>query len=214
MKSLHRRTSQAFTLIELLVVIAIIAILAALVLPSISGAFDKAKLTTALSNGRQIHQLTYRMVLDTAASPNPDLGWPGDLFKSTTRPVATIGQFVDRLVEYKYLDKGQLGKLFAGPGITTYSGTGPFQGSNCVFNIFKVEENNLDTTLFLATKNFTFGSDLDKTMPYGESGAVIVRKGGDAQSLSGGAAKNKNIGVMPGGDVTNPGEQQGNTLSD
>src|SRR5690349_3326588 len=51
---MQRRMRPGFTLIELLVVIAIIAILAAILFPVFAQAREKARLTTCLSNQKQV----------------------------------------------------------------------------------------------------------------------------------------------------------------
>jgi prepilin-type N-terminal cleavage/methylation domain-containing protein len=65
----HKR---GFTLIELLVVIAIIAILAALLIPAISAAKDKARRTVCMNNLRQIN-LGIRIYSDDASDTSPAL---------------------------------------------------------------------------------------------------------------------------------------------
>jgi prepilin-type N-terminal cleavage/methylation domain-containing protein len=63
---LKMKTERAFTLIELLVVIAIIAILAALLLPALSSAKERANRTACLNNQKQLN-LAWQMYADESS---------------------------------------------------------------------------------------------------------------------------------------------------
>jgi len=77
----------AFTLIELLVVIAIIAILAALLLPSIGKSLESAKATADASNLRGLGQVFFKYLNDHE-DEMPAVGsgvvWPQELHKTTS----------------------------------------------------------------------------------------------------------------------------------
>ncbi|HEV7406228.1 MAG TPA: type II secretion system protein [Chthoniobacteraceae bacterium] len=210
MKKLHHGRA-GMTLMEAVIVLAVILILAALVLPDIGSHPPKhwKEFMRTLSNGRQLHAAAERMASESDAGVNPSRGWPGDI-----AGLADVGDYVERLVRHGYLDREQLGRLFAAPGMPRYSGNGDFESKYSGFKVYRVTKEDGPDTLLFATRNFRYGDALDPKSPYSEIGCVVVRKGGDAMMLSGGQAQNKNIGMMPGGTIEHPGEEEGSTLKD
>lgn len=200
---MKRRFPFGFTLIELLVVISIIAILASLAIPAVTSAMTKGQMTQTLNNARQIHLATQSAALDAAANSLSGIGWPGDITNITT-----VQGFVDMIVSNDYLKPSDASKIFAIPPAfqpATYTtNTITMNANNNGFKIYKVTDSNPGNTIFIATKNYTYGTDLQSTdNPYGDKGFVVFRKGGDGSIYRKQQAKATNtVGELPGGITT------------
>jgi prepilin-type N-terminal cleavage/methylation domain-containing protein/prepilin-type processing-associated H-X9-DG protein len=74
---MKNKYSRAFTLIEVLVAIAIIIILAAILIPSLNSALERAKATKDMSNLRQIGMLMQTYLNDSDQILPATMIWPG-----------------------------------------------------------------------------------------------------------------------------------------
>lgn len=203
------QSSAAFTLIELLVVISIIAVLAALAVPALTNALTKGQMTGTMNNARQLYLAGFQMATDGATNSDPNYSWPGD-----GTPPGTLAEYFTKLVQNDYLKVGDLQKIVNAPGAActvTTTGTGSEATVNLsgtsALKVYLVQDVDSSNTIFAATTNFVYNTDLDpKAAPYGDKGFVVMRKGGDAGTFKKNQAKSSGeattyqstIGKLPG----------------
>ena len=78
------KKQRAFTIIELLVVIAVLGLLASIILISLKGTTEKAKIAKAQAEVNQLRTAVYQLALDTGKWPG---GWQG--------PYISLNDFID-----------------------------------------------------------------------------------------------------------------------
>ena len=162
------KTETGFTLIELLVVIAIIAVLAALLLPVLSGARAKARRTACTNNLRQIN-LGVRMYSDDSNDASPSSGGTN---------------FMTLYTSYKELMKHYVGldgasspqdKLFACPADVS--------NPNWFFEHYTPPSRLIEKSIHEVSRYdyssyaFNGGDNTSKTFTYGSNTVTITRPG-------------------------------------
>ncbi|MCX7739235.1 MAG: type II secretion system major pseudopilin GspG [Hydrogenothermaceae bacterium] len=107
------RTERGFTLIELLVVIIILGLLAALIVPRITGRVDEAKIETTKVQLKSLKDALEQYKLDNGNYPTTAQGLKALVEKPNTPPVPTRWkQYLDKLPkdgwdeEFIYLSPG------------------------------------------------------------------------------------------------------------
>ena len=165
--------------------IAIIAILAALAVPALTSALNKAQQTGTMNNGRQLYLAQFQMSNDGAATGDASSSWPGDL---PTLPT-TITEYLNVLCGKGYLKGGDAIKLMTAPSasytatVTTVNGIDTLSAGagNPALKVWMNQDVDPATTVFCASHNYVYDTALAvAAVPYGTKGFITIRKGGDA----------------------------------
>lgn len=223
MKIPHRSPS-GLTRLEIIVALVVLVLLALLIYPSFASMVLKGRMLWLTSDARQIHLSVMSMAADGTAKGNTALGWPGDL--KARGVIRDTADFANVLVRGDYLKPEDL-RIFcnvtalwgssSAPGFKLYKGTlapggtltPPFSEKNNAFKIYLVKDKDPSETIFLTTKNYTYGAAaLDpKAKPFGDKGFVICRKAGDVSIFKSPQTQNPQLpSPLPGGSTVESAE--------
>ena len=206
MSRFFRRIRRGFTLIELLVVIAIISILAAILVPAVSDALLRGRLTQVMSNGKNLYTALFAKEMEEAVfmrtAPYPVEGTTA----VTNMIFGTATDFFQWVVTGGVMNVEF--SFFAAPGVPSASGTNAasFKAANNAWCITSgVGESTPDGTPLFFTRNLYLenlnellptttdlsdllpsagkgpSGNLDNT-PFADKAVVLVFKGGSTMA--------------------------------
>lgn len=203
MMNLVKSKKSGFTLIEMLVVIAIIALLAAILVPTVTNALENANRTRVLSNGRGIYQAIFAAHLETINFPPPIPVWPRDRAMEQNST-----EYFRRLLDNRDSNNQPIEPvlsrdfaLFAANGFPPVREFQDFAAGNNVW-IVTAQANNSSTSQlpFLMTRNLEGDRLVEGTGvapasgdPYDDRAIVVVRVGGGGEVIPSRALRWNNV---------------------
>ncbi len=206
--NVKKTKDSGFTLIEMLVVIAIIALLAAILVPTVTNALENANRTRTLSNGRGIYQAIFAAHLETINFPLDPGVWPGQGDETTSTA------YFARLIREDVLTE-DFG-LYSAAGFAAARTIDQFEvGRHNTWKVTDGASNSSTSQLpFLITTNLTETRleapnatlEADRIVPegdpYDDRALVVVRVGGGGEVIPGRALRWTN--VNPSGAASPP----------
>ena len=190
-------------IVSTLIIIALVVLVSSLLTPRVDFCGFKGPINQTMNNARQLYSAGFSMAIDHGTTGDDLLGWPGDLAERKGKQATTVSGYIERLIGGGYLKRSDMAKVLQEPGVIPWDINRPLDADrNCPFKIYRVKESDGPTTLFCASRNFTYNEGLDeKKTPYGDKGFVLFRKGGDGAVFNHKKPATSNVnalGLLPG----------------